>query len=205
MKKLLLGIIVIAILGGGYYFYRQNSATGTHSTSDKVITVKPNSLSEPKFMELGEIKLVGHQMRTTSKKIGNIASNVWMEYMKRSREIQNKANPNSAIGLVTFDTTTWQSGDPTMDYFVGCEVVNLDNIPQGMTMLTLPAQNYAVFAFKGSSMNIGESYQYIFQTWLPISGKKLTQPVTFQYYDTRLMGRGATDPNANVYIYVPVE
>ncbi len=212
MKKLFIGIIIIAILGAGYYFYQKNTSPETTYSFNQIVKEKPKGLSEPQFTQLDEIKIVGFHRKTNLNNIKNDAPQVWMSLQGRYKEIKNIINPNAVIGIVTIDTTSLNSFDffnnniiINLDYMVGFQVNDTDSVPAGMTALTLPAHKYALFQHMGSSFEIQKSYAYIFQTWLPKSGMKLSQPITFQYYEKSLLGTGPTDPNAETSLYVPVE
>jgi AraC family transcriptional regulator len=70
---------------------------------------------------------------------------------------------------------------------VACfEVSEPGEVPEGMVVRHIPAYRYAVFTHKGRLDTLGDTYQYIYQTWLPQSGVTL-HPDKFdlELYDDR--------------------
>jgi AraC family transcriptional regulator len=82
-------------------------------------------------------------------------------------------------------------------------VSDINVVPEGMISRTIPASKYAVFTSKGPLANLSKTYNYIYGTWLPQSGCKLSQSSDFEFYDERF------DPNndekSEVDIYIPIQ
>lgn len=98
--------------------------------------------------QLNEIKLMGIKTRT------NNASEMNPTTARISPKVQEYFHQNWAQKLpnrinagVTYSAYTDYESDITGDYtyFIGEEVSSFDDIPEGASTLTIPAQNYTVF------------------------------------------------------------
>jgi AraC family transcriptional regulator len=85
----------------------------------------------------------------------------------------------------------------------GFEVVDDKAIPPGMVHRKVPAYKYAVFIHHGKLDKLGETYQYIYNTWQPQSGIQF-HPDKFdmEVYDEDFK-LGADD--SKFYIYVAIQ
>jgi AraC family transcriptional regulator len=71
-------------------------------------------------------------------------------------------------------------------YLAGVEVSGDSNVPKGMTSITIRSGKYVVFIHKGPVVKIGETYDYIWNEWLPKSGKKIdVRSPCLERYDER--------------------
>ena len=65
-------------------------------------------------------------------------------------------------------------------------VNSTDDIPEGMTYKNIPAHKYAKFTHKGKLDKLGETYNYIYQNWLPKSEYKHDgKAIELEWYDNR--------------------
>jgi AraC family transcriptional regulator len=71
-----------------------------------------------------------------------------------------------------------------------------------MVSREIPAYTYAVFAHIGALDKLSDTYQYIYQVWLPQSGYKMAAYVDFEYYNEDFKDFA---PDSRLYIYVPIE
>jgi AraC family transcriptional regulator len=62
------------------------------------------------------------------------------------------------------------------DYLTGVEVSDPKKVPEGLRVLKLPAQRYAVFAHEGHVSAIPETCEAIGRDWLPKSGHQAAGP-----------------------------
>ncbi|MCP1184566.1 GyrI-like domain-containing protein [Paenibacillus sp. 1781tsa1] len=61
---------------------------------------------------------------------------------------------------------------------------------------------YAVFTHKGTLARLNDTFQYIYETWLPQSGSVRTNAPEFARYDQRYLG--PTNEDSVLDIYIPV-
>jgi len=57
-------------------------------------------------------------------------------------------------------------------YMAGCEVSEFLNLPAALSPLIVPAHKYAVFTHESHISKIRETIDYVFDKWLPQSGKQ---------------------------------
>lgn len=115
----------------------------------------------------------------------NVIGELWSRYNPRSGEIPDRANW-SDLGVVSCLSEAEEKEHPNeMFYLAGAEVTATENVPKGMTVITIPAGNYAVFTHKGSITKIGMTMKYIYGSWLPKSGKVLRNAPEIEVYDQR--------------------
>lgn len=117
---------------------------------------------QPERTSLGELKLVGTPVRTTNEAemnpdIAKIPAN-WQRFWQEdlSAQIPNAVEPNVVYGSYS-DYETDHTGE--FIQVVGVQVSSLDEIPDGMVAVHIPAQDYLVFPARG------EMPQIIGETW----------------------------------------
>ena len=162
--------------------------------------VQGGTFMEPKIISRDEFNVVGMEIITTLKENQQQQTipQLWGRFIPRCKEIKDGNNPHVAYGLC-FGTEP----DKEFSYVAGVEVSSLDDVPEGMVSRTIPASKYAVFTHKGPFKNLGETYTYIYGTWIPKSGHQLYQPFDFEYYDER--STYPDGPNTEVDIYIPIK
>lgn len=133
---------------------------------------------EPKFVMRDEFKVIG--MEYIGKGENGELPQLWTNFIPRMAEIKNITSPNIAYGVCGS-----LNEDGSFSYVAGMEVSELNNIPEGMVGLTIPAAKYAVFTQKGSLESLHSIYDYIYKTWLPNSGIELAESPMFELYDER--------------------
>jgi AraC family transcriptional regulator len=89
----------------------------------------------------------------------------------------------------------------SLDYICGVEVSSLSSIPEGLTGLRIPEQNYAVFTHEGHVSGIRSTWHTIFSQWFPSSGYEVVDAPDFELYGEEFdprTGMGGTE------IWIPV-
>lgn len=110
-------------------------------------------------------------------------SDMWGEFMSRTEEVENLVE-RCTYGACFSNPEGAAEGE--FEY-VACYSVQPDTkVPEGMVMRQIPAHKYAVFTHKGKLENLGETYSYIYETWLPQSGMELHEDMfDMELYDQR--------------------
>ncbi len=199
MKKLGIITVVLVLMIGGYWVYQNYyAAPGFMSPTGKWLVAQ-----EPQWVDQGDLPVIGMQLQTTRKNCIMEINNAFGELMKRADEIQGRIDNKVLFGVYDYMDRTGFNENTPFTYMICMGVNNTDSVPQGMTGKTIPAVKYAVFTHKGPYSNIGNSYSYIYQVWLPKSGKKVKQAESFESYDDRF--KKPNDPDSQVDIYIPVE
>ena len=121
---------------------------------------------------------------------------LWSRFVQREHEISRFAVPDVTYGVM-------QSGPGGMGdlrYLAGLAVaVQPEPLPAGMTVVAIPAGQYAVFEFPLSG--IGPAFDFIFNTWLPASDYLVAQSPLFERYGKDF---DPSAPSSVVEAHIPV-
>jgi AraC family transcriptional regulator len=158
----------------------------------------------PEYVELDEMTVVGLSSLVSMK--CNIIHQLWERFAPREKEIENVAIPGVALE-VSFDYEKVEMEGENEDWLfidvVGLPVSSTDNIPEGMTYKVVPAHRYAKFVHKGPISKIMETYNYIWQEWLPNSGKEYDwEACAVEWYDERFK---MESEDSEFDIYIPIK
>lgn len=150
---------------------------------------------DPKIILDKEFKMVG--MKNIVKPGSKAIKKLWDNFNLRKSEIKNVVKQDSVLGLCEYmpDITD----DSEFYYCVMTEVTDFYNTPKGMISKTIPHSKYAVFAHKGSLVELKNTYSFIYGVWLPHSGYELAELDTFELY-----GSNSTDNEYELDIYIPL-
>ncbi len=122
---------------------------------------------EPRIETLKEKKLVG--TRLTMSLSDNKTGELWRNFMPGRNEITNNLT-NDLISMTIYKPTHFADFNPAHDFekWAAVEVTDFEKVPNDMETFTLTGGLYAVFDYKGSSID-KSIFQYIFGIWLPNS------------------------------------
>jgi len=147
--------------------------------------------SEPQLITKPSFSVVGMLIRTQP--MTPEIPKLWDKFVPRIDEIQNGLEPHVSYGLMdNFDQTG-------MDYMTAISVTQATEIPTDMTHRNIPANTYAVF--ETTIATVGDTFGYIFNTWLPGSNYRQSPAPYFERYGETF--DPTSDPNFSIYI--PVE
>ena len=118
-------------------------------------------------LHINEMKLIGLKITTcnadeadpSKAKIGDLIMNKYYGTGVPDK-LLGRINPGKTFGIFT-DYESDHTGNYT--YFVGEEVASLDDIPAGLTSMTIPSGNYVKF-----TTNTGEMPQVLIDAWKEI-------------------------------------
>ncbi|MEM7334882.1 MAG: effector binding domain-containing protein [Chloroflexota bacterium] len=152
------------------------------SHQKETIEMTPDIVTKPAFAVIG-MRYFGDN------KDGGIPK-LWGTFLPRSNEIQDKA-------ALAYGVCGEMDENGRFHYLAGYETTSTE-VPEGMDRWELTEQTYAIFPC--TIDNIGETYSYIFEKWLPQSDYKLAKVPDFEYYPENF------DPqhNKGMAIYMPV-
>lgn len=152
-------------------------------------------MNEPRFVDLPEIDLVGLTVSTYPlghpKNDPMLIPELW-DFLMQVVEATNTPTTMPMYGAQIMD------GD-SLSYLAGFE--STADFPGAETWL-LPAAKYAMFEHVGSLENLGESFDFIFNTWFPNSTLKIAASPALEIYDERF---DPSSPDSVMVIAVPVE
>lgn len=159
---------------------------------------------EPEIITVEEKKCIGTYVNTSLK--NDITPQAWQQFMPRQDEVKNRKDNFTFHAIQLFENPdTFKTFDPTIKFenWATVEVSQVDEIPAGMSEITVPNGLYAKFRYKGSVKEFPKAMSYIFGTWLPKVNYTLDHRPHFA-----VMGKdylGPDNPNSEEDIYIPIK
>lgn len=154
---------------------------------------------QPRIENLTEKSLVG--IRLAMSLVDNKTGELWRNFMSRRKEITN-SRTNDLISMQVYKPTHFSDFNPTNEFekWATIEVTDFDSVPNDMITFILTAGLYAVFDYKGSSMD-NSIFQYIFGTWIPNSNYLLDDRPHFEVLGEKYKN---ADSNSEEEIWIPI-
>lgn len=136
-------------------------------------------LPSPTFTDPGPLFIAGIREFHTFEERGAIPAQ-WQRFGPHIGNIPGQ------VGFATYGVCS-AAGDPDtgFDYTAGVAVGSLDELPEELSGLRLPARRYAVFPHDDHVANIGATCAAIFGDWLPESGETVAEGplMMIEHYD----------------------
>lgn len=154
---------------------------------------------QPRFETCPGKKLVGIHLKMSLTQ--NRTHELWSQFMPRRNEIINRVN-GDYVSLQTYAEGHYENFNPNNEFksWACVEVLDHENIPDGMEAFELPPGEYAVFDYKGSS-NDGSIFRYIYGEWVPQSEYELDNRPHFDVLGEKYKNN---DPNSEEEIWIPI-
>jgi len=155
-----------------------------------------------------EMKIIGFVLRTTF--LQNLQAEEIPPFFhkvmeaKTLKSVPNRANNNQ---ICVIDR---KADSPEFSYYMGVEVNNYDEIPEGMETITIPASNFAVASFtKRGNKDVLMAVKHITEIWIPENEyTEDHQKPGCIYYDesfiTGYEGQGY-EGNLTAKVFIPVK
>lgn len=150
---------------------------------------------EPEVVQLDTIYLAG--MTTLVRGDMSIITELWSRFFIETENMEDVKKPESYYQL-----GFWPEKYDLEGFFIMCGAETKDfhyNNPMLSNKIIPPAE-YLKFVHKGLSRNVGFTYKYIFQTWLPQSDFKPKIPYEFEYYGSDYLGPDNEKSQSEIYI-----
>ncbi|TDH21644.1 AraC family transcriptional regulator [Segetibacter sp. 3557_3] len=157
---------------------------------------------QARFEKLTRKQVIGVRKRMSFAE--DLTPALWQAFMPGRKEIANALTSN-LYSIEQYDSPQFLDNfNPRATYtkWAAVEVSDLSFIPNGMEAMTIPAGDYAVFVHRGPASLARQTYQYIFETWLPSAEVNLDHRPHFAVMDEHYR---ADDPNATEEIWIPVK
>jgi AraC family transcriptional regulator len=150
--------------------------------------MEPRIIIKPAFTVVG----ISHKGEAQDER----TENLWEQLNARFHEIPG-ADPDTGYGV-----HCWNGSE--RKYLAGMAVRGADKIeiPEGMTSCQLDNHAYVVFPHCGSTDQLDETINWIYDTWLPGSRYQSLENYFFELYDDHFQP-GSED--SILFIFVPVE
>jgi AraC family transcriptional regulator len=146
---------------------------------------------EPQIIDRAGMTVVG--MKHRGRNEHNEIPHLWEQFAPRMAEVSS-ISP-AAYGLMyNYDPATGE-----YDYLAGVQVDSSAVVPEGMASWEVPAGTYAVFPCTLNT--IRQTFDHIYNTWLPNSGYERTDAPEFEYYGADY---DPNDDDSPMYVYIPV-
>ena len=155
---------------------------------------------EPRIETLLDKKLVGMSVKMSL--INNKTGELWKNLMPRRREIMNNVS-NDLISMAIYTPNHFMDFKPSNEFekWAAIEVTDFEHVPNGMENFTLKGGLYAVFDYKGSSMDTS-IFQYIFGQWIPGSAYTIDDRPHFEILGEKYKN---ADPESEEEIWIPIK
>lgn len=92
--------------------------------------------------------------------------------------------------------------DGNMDYLSGVQVTGFSRLPTELSSLRLPERRYAIFFHPDHVASIRDSWNYIWNEWLPHSQLELADAPILEHYDQRFNPRTGA---GGIELWVPLQ
>jgi AraC family transcriptional regulator len=156
---------------------------------------------QPRIEVLKEKKLVGKRIKMSM--ANNQTSGLWRDFMPRRKAIGNSVG-SDLYSVGVYSPLYFQNFDPRTEFekWAATEVMDSGLVPDGLETIILPGGLYAVFVHKGPASAAPETYQYIFETWLPGSEFLLDNRPHFEIMGDNYKNE---DPDSEEEVWIPLK
>ena len=154
--------------------------------------MKPRLVSREAFTVVG--------LKCRASKQNNVIPRLWDDFNEVCAGIPHSVKNRTAYGVCYLEEGDAPSGD-RFSYLAGMEVSIANDIPPGMELLVVPANDYAVFEHRGALDNLCQTYELVYSEWLPASALERVGNLDFELYDWRFRWG---QPDSVLEIWVPV-
>lgn len=148
-----------------------------------------------KFETLPSFKVMG--MKYHGKNENNEISAMWSRLNPRAHEIPMVGRCAFGVCFMISDARL-----DTFEYVAGFKVAADAVAPEGMVVVDVPENRYAVFEHRGSMETLRNTYNSIINEWFPRSGLQPTGGYDMEIYDEKFKDFA---PDSVFYIYEPVK
>ncbi|MGP0013615.1 GyrI-like domain-containing protein [Pseudomonas sp.] len=153
------------------------------------------ALPAPRF-EHGHFQLIaGLGARFTAETSGSIPD-LWDAFVPHIGKVP------SQVGEVTYGICCHPDGQGGFEYIAGVQISKLDDLPELYRWVELQAQQYAVFEHTGSLDTLKQTFEAIWNRWLPQSGYLAADAPEFERYSADFNPEKGT---GTVEIWLPIK
>jgi predicted transcriptional regulator YdeE/DNA-binding transcriptional MerR regulator len=162
---------------------------------ERNIENKEQKMEPVKFETLPAFKVMG--MKYRGKNENGEISEMWGKLNPRFPEIP-------VVGQSAFGVCMMESNAPdgVFEYIAGFKVAADAIPPEGMVVVDVPENKYAVFEHVGGKETLMNTYHLIATEWFPRSGMKPIGGFDMEVYDENFKN---FEPDSVMYIYEPIK
>lgn len=155
----------------------------------------------PRIETVQPKNLVGKRMKLSyaDYKIGQL----WSSFMPDRKHI-NSPLTNELIALTIYTPDHFMNFRPTNEFekWACVEVAALNKIPTGMEAFILSSGLYAIFSYRGPSVQVAAFYRSIFEEWLPNSTYIVDERPHVEVMGEKYKNN---DPSSEEEIWIPIK
>jgi AraC family transcriptional regulator len=122
-------------------------------------------LESPRFENGKALLIAGWRSDYTPETMNNLPEQ-WRRFVPHLGKIPGQ------VGRAAFGVSWCPENSQTISYLCGVEVSNFSSLSGEITMISIPAQRYAVFSHRGHVSTIRETIEAIGAKWFPESGQE---------------------------------
>jgi len=171
--------------------------------TDDIFSLGNSITYAPHFVFKQKFNLIGIKHKIISKSGDKSANSYGRDFFYNHKtKINNIINSNVYYGY-----TDWSSNG-FIYYIPSAEVSDLNEIPEGMSGISIPAHKYVVFRFVGffqpdelNGRHLGRLLVQLYRKWIFRSGYKFADTFRFEYIDNSI----SKDNYCELYVYQPIE
>lgn len=155
-------------------------------------------IKEPEIIIKEKFYVMGMECLIDIEENGNNQSipKLWNIFLSEKVKLGNCKKNDNMMGICM---NSCFSGK--FSYTVCMEVENIEEVPLGMSLKTIPSSAYAVFTHKGPLDKLSDTYDMIYGVWLPFSNYMLFSGIDdIEVYDSRF----TLDEKCEIDIYIPI-
>ena len=151
--------------------------------------LKPVFAQKPAMQLAGVVSLVAENEPETIAQLWRV--------LKQELERNEALPPEQYCGVIWYPAGGEQNG---FFYMAAAETKTLDIVSPSLVTKTIPASTYARFIHKGLWGTRQLTLDYIYQTWLPKSGRRSGSPLEIEFYGQSFQQAIATESETKIYI-----
>lgn len=155
----------------------------------------------PELVELTEKIIVGSSYFIAGNLKKLDLSMQWKTFLKMMDSISNKVTPVHCCQIQFWSENQLLEG---MHFFIGVEVNSITDISPEFVVKVLPKSKYLKFIHKGLSKNVGYTYRYIYDEFLPDTDYRLSMPFNFEHYGEQYSSPTKEDSESSLFIPIEV-
>lgn len=159
-------------------------------------------MQEPKIVDASERTLIA--TRITMSLSENRTRELWQGFRPRVAEIPNRVGSDFFSIQHYPENFKMQNFQPTtiFEKLAAIEVLNHDQVPEGMEAYILEGGKYAVFIHNGPATAAAKTFQYIYGVWVPQSAYELDNRDQFEILGANYR---PDDPDAEEEVWIPIK
>lgn len=123
---------------------------------------------------------------------GSDIHGTWVKFMEREKDIKHKVEGTS------YEWHAWGA----RKCLVGAEVTEVDAVPEGLSVMRVPAGQYAIFTHRLANGGY-EGLNPVMHQWLTTGPYEQISDISIQVFDARF--KGGDQPDSEIDFWIPVK